>query len=161
MVNFAIAHLFGRHIGGRADNHAFHRIVCQALLKFGVFGQLCQTEIENLHETVGTQHYIFRLDVAVNDSGFVRRRQSLAGLRDNGKRLFEINAANDQISDGFAFDVFGGDIVNAVRASDIVNRHDIRMIQSGNHLRFTSETLDSFGIGDEFGGQNFQRDFPV
>ena len=42
--------------------------------------------------------------------------------------------------------------------SKLVNREDVRMIETGDGPCFTDEALHPFRIGRDFGGQNFQSD---
>ena len=62
------------------------------------------------------------------------------------------------VAQSFAGNIFGGDKRPVVRFADFKNRQDIRMIQSGSGAGFLLETLHSFCVVAEFGGQNFQRD---
>ena len=116
MIDVVVRDLFGRHIGGRADDDAFHR-VCEIALSFAVgLAQFCQTEIENFHVTVGANHDVFRLDVAVNDSGLCAAASASQTCDDDRKRFFELQIRSlDQLAHGFAFDKFGGDVIDAVR----------------------------------------------
>jgi hypothetical protein len=42
--------------------------------------ELGQSEIENLHVTIITNHYVFRLDVAMNDASLMCRRKGRGDL---------------------------------------------------------------------------------
>ena len=81
------AHLLGRHIArGAKDLAGFGECdsaevsVCAAFGSRAASRDLGQAEVENLYPAVLGEEYVFRLQVAVNDAFFVRRRQPLRNL---------------------------------------------------------------------------------
>ena len=92
--------LFGRHVGGGAENDAGHgahvtdgrRILQVAGGRIALDG-FGEAEVENFHDGVGTDFYVGRLQVAVNDAAIVRGFQAFSNLAGDGQRIFEFNAA--------------------------------------------------------------------
>ena len=84
--------------------------------------------------------------------------ECFARLNDDGKNVFQLQIAADKFAQSFAFDVFGGDIIDVFKTADIVNRKNIRMIQSRNRPRFELKSFDSFIVESVFRRQNFERD---
>ena len=85
VIDRLTAHLLGRHVPGRSHHHAcFGRHlkgggVSAASVRLRQ-GQLGQAEIQNLHPAVAREEKILRLQVAMNNAFFVRRRQSARHL---------------------------------------------------------------------------------
>ena len=65
---------FGSHFGG------------------SLFRQLRQTKVENLRITIWPNHYVFRLDIAMDDAGLMSCRQSVGNLNRNVQGLLEVKA---------------------------------------------------------------------
>src|SRR5437870_10616076 len=85
MIGFVPAHLLGRHIADRAHHRAwignlFPRIDFRTDTLVALWPQLRQTEVENLHAAVSSDEKIFRLEIAMSDPSFMRRRQALSNL---------------------------------------------------------------------------------
>ena len=58
---------------------------------------------------------------------------------------------------GFAFQAFHHEKIDAVLAADVIKRADIRMLQRRNRLGLALETLPGFGIIRKTGGQDLDR----
>ena len=83
-INLPATGLFGRHVLHCAHHQAGGNVhvlgssrLRRRLLLFGEFGQ---TKIQHLYVAVVAQHDVFRLDVAMDDSCFVRSCQSAGDL---------------------------------------------------------------------------------
>src|SRR5437016_2479381 len=92
MVCFVPAHLLGRHVTNRAHHRAgignlSSRIDFRTDTLVSQWSQLCQTEIENLHAAVSGDEKIFRLQIAMSDSTFMCRCQTLSNLLSVVERL--------------------------------------------------------------------------
>ena len=161
------AHLFGRHIGERPDHRArlrrrpffrkrFAFAVNQLTGRRGEFGD---AEIENFHDSVQTNHNIFRFYIAMHDAGGVRGGERESRLLGNFERVNQRQfAAADSFAQSFALDKFGCQKMRVAFAGKFVNGQDIRMIERRNRLRLALETLEPFRVGDKTGGQNLERD---
>ena len=61
----------------------------------------------------------------------------------------------------FPFNVLHRDEVNAVRFLDGVDRHDVRVIQGGDRLRFPREPTATFFVLRKFGRQDLEGNVSV
>src|SRR5216684_4942875 len=85
MIGFVPAHLLRRHVTDCAHHCAgigylFPGIDFRTDTLVSQWSQLCQTEIENLHAAVIGDEKIFRLQIAMSDSSFMCRCQTLSNL---------------------------------------------------------------------------------
>ena len=64
-------------------------------------------------------------------------------------------AAQDQES--LAFQVLHDEEVDPLVRVELVEGTDVRVVQRGDRLRLTLETLATFGVGGQLGGQHFDR----
>ena len=79
--------------------------------------------------SAGLHYHILRLDVAVNDSGSVRRVEGIGDLRRNSDGFTPAKLRiRKLIAKRQAFDQFSDDEMKIVRLPDFVNRDDIRML---------------------------------
>ena len=86
----------------------------------------------------------------MNDPRAMRRRRRIGNLHRVSQCLAEPQSSfADQRIKRFAFDVLHRDEVDAVDPVDIVDRDDVRMVQRRGRLRFLSEPLTAFFVGDE------------
>src|SRR5688572_28620298 len=101
----------------RADHLAF----CADLLE-----QPGDPEIEDLHDSIGAEHDVFRFDVAVDDAGAMRDAQSAGDLAGNVERFFR-----RQVPLGYSlaqrrpFDKLSRDVGTGTSLPDLMNGHDI------------------------------------
>src|SRR5207244_1687717 len=100
---------------------------------------------EHLHVAVTPQHYVFGLDVPMNDPGGMRSGERGSDLRSDmdgrgGRQLRAI----DSLAQRFAFDEFGGDEMLAVAFADFVNGDDVGMIERGGRARFLLEAAHPY-----------------
>ena len=68
---------------GRIPAYVERRLLCE----------LGQAEVQHFHEAVGTDHHVFRLEVAVNDPGLVRGGERLGDLQRDVECTVEVEAA--------------------------------------------------------------------
>ena len=93
------------------------------------------------------------LDVAVNDTGFMRRFQCfryLDGERQKAVQLERMSA--DRVFQGVALEELHREIVPAVVLADIVERADVGMIQGGSSPGLALKTVDCIGVASDLGG---------
>ena len=94
--------LLGRHVGGRADDHAHLRSAPGAVsvgefvasaVADGARGsqRLGETEVEHLHRAVGADLDVRRLEIAMDDALLVRRLERVGDLPRDRQRLGERN----------------------------------------------------------------------
>src|SRR5262249_20507647 len=141
-ISRAAARLLRRHVRGRAHYHAGIGIdlypgcvfatdlPVRYLRRFCKFGQ---TKVQNFGIAVPANHYVFRLDVAVNDAGLVRRRQRFSHLnadlenRIQWQRVF----VREVLTESMAVNQLSGDIILAINFADFINGQDVWMIKRG------------------------------
>ena len=90
---------------------------------------------------------ICRLDIPVDNSTCMRRVErirNLDGERQQGLHLHRLIA--DQMLERCSIQKFHDDEGFAVLLADVINRADIRMIQSGSSLRLALKTSQGLGI---------------
>ncbi len=152
------ARLLGRHIGGCSQNHAGlgrkgerGRVAGYGARRGdGGFGGFRQTEIQQLHDTVGRDLDVRRLEIAM-DHAFL-----MCGLQTGG----DLARVGDRHIDGhrsaqvLAFDEFHHD----GGLLDAVDGGNIRMIEGREHLRFTLEALHAEDILGERRRENLDGD---
>src|SRR6266542_3629739 len=99
-VNLQCASLFWRHVGDRTHYFSWLGLSQRLRARFIIESRrLCfqfrQTEVQYFHDTVASQHDVFRLDVSVNDSGFMCGCQGQRYLIGNIQRFnqFQFTAA--------------------------------------------------------------------
>ena len=140
----------GRHEGRRAG---------QGGAPLGqVFEPTDQPEIRQLRVALGRDQHIRRLDVPMDQSRLVRRTEGQDHLarQDRGAGRFERTLANQGLPQGLApGDILHLDEMVAVDASQVVDRHDVRMEQVGSRTGLRPELLsvrrvltDLIGIQD-------------
>ncbi len=158
--------LFGRHISRRSHHAARPCLeVCAGFRRFGspairrqLFDYLCQPEIKHFDVTVGTNHYIFRLNITMNNSGGVSGLESGGDLNNDFQRVGNLDSARAHcFPQGLALDKLRREKMNALIIAEFKNSQNIRMIQSGSGVCLAFKAQQSFGISGNFFGQNFKR----
>ena len=134
------AGLLGSHVAGRADDGAFLRFGTAAV------GLLGQTEINDLGCAVRREEHVGRLQVAVDDAAVVGRvdggRQSFhnpSRLGRGQRRPLEF------VGQAAALDEFQRKIRLALTLADLIDLHDVGVLQAGHRFGFAAETLDLTG----------------
>src|SRR5207249_4071358 len=126
-------------------------------------GTLGQTEIENLglvatgHENVGG------LDVAVDDSLGMSGVESVGDLRAEIEQLPEFHSlvvgpAVDPVLERLAFQQLHGDEVASAVFSNLVDRADIWVVQSGGGASFALKTVERERIFFRLRRKELERD---
>ena len=87
MIRGQSTHLLGRHVADGAEHDTRmrrrrHRNDCARRRERRlILGQLRQSEVENLDAIVPGNEHVFRLEIAVRDPFFVRRREAARDLQ--------------------------------------------------------------------------------
>ena len=129
-------HLLGRHVARRTGNALDARYL--GITDDG------NAEVDDPDVIVDRQHHVAGLDVPVNDAAAVRVMQ---GLRTLVNDLHYVVDAQQVVRAAIgrqracALDVLGDDVVLAVFLAGIVDRHDVRMLQHADHVRFVEKHL--------------------
>ena len=148
--------LFGGHVGDRADGHPRDRHP-------GLAGQLGQAEVEDLGLSIGRDHDVARLDVAVDDAVLVGLGQppgDLGGDPDRfGRRQVPLG---DPVLQAFARIAGHDDVKAAVLGLiDLVDGADVGVVEARRGARFVDETLPGLGVRRRARGEELEGDRPV
>src|SRR2546427_12212837 len=120
---------------------------------------LCQTEIEDLEQAVGSQLQVSGLDVAVDDAGGVCRREPARQLDPNAANPVHREAAarKDRV-EGRALHVLHDQKVGAVLGVEVADDYEIRMRSLRDCQRLAPESLSHALIAQKSGRENLERD---
>ena len=149
--------LLRRHVMGRAKQDSHLRGDGRERPRLtGRTDELGQAEVEHLHVAVRPHHHVFRLDVAMDDCSRMRRHQRAGDLRRDRHGLTNRQSpAREPLSQRFALDEFGDDERAAVEIAEIVNHHDVRMIERGHGTGL--EVKPAQAISVDAARQQFER----
>ncbi len=129
--------LFGRHVGGRADNGA-----CLSEGGLGVFagGDVAfgEAEVEDLDQAGGRDHDVGGFQIAMGDAGGVGDGEGGGNLAENFERGGS-GAEREVVVESLAFDEFHGDEVDAVDRVIGVDGDDVGVIEGAGGGRFAGE----------------------
>ena len=108
---------------------------------------LRQSEVENLYAVVAQHEDVFRLQVAMNNAFLVRGGQPLGDLQSvfNDPALRQ-RARVHAIAQRFAFQKLRHQEVHAVLRADVVDRHQVGMIECAEDAGFLLKALQAFAI---------------
>src|ERR1043165_2347133 len=113
----------------------------------------------HLHVTVRAQHYIFWLDIAMNDPRSVSSGKCCRYLNSDVQSVRDGKRSSGQlIAQGYPLDVLHRDEVAAAFGSQFVNNTDVRMIEGGGGKRFLFKTSYPLRVSRELLGNEFEGD---
>jgi len=116
-----------------------------------------QAEIENLRVPTFGDKNVRRFDVAMNDSLGVRGIERVGDFDGKIEDAPGFHGpAADHVLDVLAFQAFHGNESLAIFLADVIDRTDIRVIQSGGGLGFAPEPAQGLSILGELPGEEFQ-----
>ncbi len=127
--------LLWRHVRKGTDEHA--------RLRFGVFQNARNAEIDHLDGAVFAEHHVARFDVAVNDASLMRvvegpaRLHCVGELEGQGQRQFSCN----DLLEIFALDQFHRDVRQITGLTHVVDRDDVGVLKSAGGLRLAVEAF--------------------
>ena len=141
VIGFTAGHLLGCEVVRGAEQHA-------DLRRPGFRQRARQTEIGDLHVTVGGDQDVLGLDVAVDDSGSARMLESSGNLlADTSDLLGAKDAAFCQdASKRLSVDVLHGHIRRGVLVAEVVDLHDVGVRQPRCISGFCAESRYEVGI---------------
>jgi len=135
--------LLRRHVGGAADHHAgagqLHLLA----------DRLGDAEVGDLHLARLGEHQVAGLDVAVNDSRFVRGAERLGGLRDHLERLLHVGKLRlgETLAERLALDELHHQVELIPFGADVVDRDHVGVLEAGGDARLALEARqDLFAI---------------
>jgi len=158
------AHLLGRHVPDRAHHgarvgHGRHR--------FGGAGvrprrRPRQTEVENLHLSVGEQEQVLGLQIAVEQGLVVGGAETTRDLDGDLGRLANGQGARlEALAQRLALEQLHDREDESFVHADIVNRQDVGMRQGGHGLGLALEPRTALRISGDARGQYFDRDVAI
>src|SRR5205823_7903173 len=137
VINMRAARLLRRHVTNGSQYRSqvglseCHRSCSvRRSLGEGGFGKLCNPEVEHFHVSVRPEHDVLRLDVAMDNAGFVGGGERTRHL-DRGVNSFtQLHPpAHQTLTQCLAFDQFTGYVMSRMILADLVNRQDVWMIE--------------------------------
>jgi hypothetical protein len=121
--------------------------------------QLGQSEIQDLDSSVSGDENIFRLQIPVDDSFFVRRRQAMRDL-DSVLDCLALRQGTpvEHRAQAFAFEKFGDEEWRAVLLADIKHGEDIGVVERGDCAGLLLEPAETIAVLRKRPGKDFQSD---
>jgi hypothetical protein len=118
-INLPAARLLRRHVTNGSQDRAQiglkqqQRFVCRYRRRHFLFGQLCNPEVEHFHVSVRPEHDVLRLDVAMDNAGFVSGGERACHLDRNIDGFANLHSpAQQTLPQGLAFDQFAGYVMS-------------------------------------------------
>jgi hypothetical protein len=107
----------------------------------------CQPEVEDLHTPVGGDEDVVGLEVAVDDSRPVCRRQTLGYGRACLSRLAPAErTALEPLAQGLTLEQLGDGVGNALLGAKVVDGEDVWMVESRYGLGFAFEATNAVRV---------------
>ena len=156
--------LLGRHVTGGAHHSARFGGMGQGRQRgvraaFGL-SQFGESEIEDLDAAIFGDEKIFRLQIAMNNSFFVGRGQSMRDLQGVIQGLAHRDrSATQPLAKSFSLEQFRYDVGRSLVSSDIEYRKNIGMVQGGGGQRLLFKTAQAIGVQRERLRQDFDGYF--
>jgi hypothetical protein len=111
-----------------------------------LFGKLCNPEVEHFHVSVGPEHDVLGLDVAMYDASSVGGCERTDDLDHDVNSFTQRHSAAPQtLPQCLAFDQFTRDVVGRLILANLVNRQDIWMVKADYGARFLLKALQALG----------------
>ena len=154
-VHAVAERLLRRHVVRRAEDDALLRHLGRA--------HAGQAEVHDLDLAAGSEPDVRRLDVAVDDA----LRVSVLERGEHAIHHVELLVERAQLPgvDGLAqvraLEQLHGHVEQPVLLPEVVDRHDVRVVQQGGRLGLALEAFERFVAAAEVHGQRLQRDVAV
>jgi len=122
-----------------------------------------EAEVRDLYSAIRIDENVRGLDVAMHKSLRMGEFQSITYLPDDIERLGQGQWTSlDQLMEIRAIHMFHHEIERSSAGfPEVMDRHNVRMIQPGKGLGFASETFGRRGIATQLGRKDFQCHLPV
>jgi hypothetical protein len=157
--------LLGGHVADGAHHHprAGHlRGGCAFGAVAPRFGELGQAEVQDAHVAVPGHHHVLGLQVAVDDARLVGAGQAVGDLhRKLEDALGGQRARGQDVAQGTAVHQLHGQEGVAVLGADVVNVHDVRVVEGRGRTGFLLEAGAALVVLGELGGQDLEGDLPL
>ena len=114
-----------------------------------------QAEVGDFYPPRFVHQDVLGLDVAMDDALVMRILKRFADLRHDGQRLARLQlAVRQQVPQRHAIDELHQEVVKTIGLAEIVNGHDVRMVQTRQRARLAREPLGERWVPAGLGGQN-------
>ena len=146
--------LFGTHVQRRSHGDA----ALGEVKGLRIAEAARQAEVGHLNFAFAGQQNVFRLDVAVDDSGLGGPLQGGGRLSHDaqGEEQFRRPFFGDELAEIAALDVFEGHVGEAVDVADGVDLNDVGVVDLGDGLGLGLEALERRGVDGEVGAQDLE-----
>src|SRR5262249_1653596 len=155
------AQLLRRHVACRPDHHPRIRLRHRRAGSVGGdrFGQLRETEVEDLDAPVFREEHVLGLQIAMDDALVVRGRQAAGDLHAVLDRLADRQrAALQRLTQRLAGEQLRHDVRRRCVGADVVDDDDVGMVERGGSARLLFEAPEAIGIGGEERRQDLEGD---
>src|SRR5262245_43991497 len=126
-------------------------------LRLFVRPQLRKPEIKHLDQTVFARHDVFRLNVAMSDSGLVRGLERGGHLRGYPQRLGQTDPPPQALAQCLSLDVLGDDEAPSLALARFLDRDAVRLVERRGRARFLSDAPHALRLTRELGWQQLDR----
>jgi len=123
--------------------HGGHGIICARVN----LSEFREAEVEDLNPPVFGDEQILRLEIAMNDSFFVRRCQSMRDLHGVVQRLAGGNgSATQTLAQRLALQQFGDDVRRTLARANVEHSQNVGMIQGSGGQRLLLKAAHAVGV---------------
>ena len=120
--------------------------------------ELGEAKIENFDGVFG-DHQVFWLQIAMDNASFVGPGKSFGNLHGDSNHFADREiTGGEKFAQGFSFDEFQDEEIDAVLVADIVEGADIWMREPGDGAGFVVEAFAQIGFLGEALGKDFDGD---
>ncbi len=152
------AGLLGRHVADRAEHRAGLRRLSGRQIRdlLGLLlEELGEPEVEDLDRAVLRDHHVLGLQVPVDDPGGVRLGEPVGHLVGEVEQLpGRQRPGMEHLAQRPAVDELHRDVDRRVFRPDVVDRHDVGVVEGRGRARLLLESLAPVGVGRELGRQH-------
>src|SRR5258706_8091368 len=118
-----------------------------SLFLVGSFGELGEAEIQNFNVAVAPNHYVFRLDVAMDDTGGVGLFQRARHLDRDVQNLRQVHRrAAQTLSQSNAINKFRGNEVTSAFVPHFIDGENVWMVEGRSRIGFLIKAAEAIAI---------------
>ena len=112
----------------------------------------CNTEVGNLHCTIGANENVGGLHIAVHHTVAVCKRQRRSNFARNvaGLSARELFLGTQNVGKRAPLHIFHCHEIGVAHPAPVVHRHNVGVVQVGGSLGLAAEALNKCGVGGKF-----------